>query len=410
MADLAFAPQHNMIAYLEKTKSNAKFYQIVNFLTSSSIHHSLTVSPTIYASNIEQFWNTATSQTINDKKQLHAIVDGKTIVIIESSVRRDILFTDANKITCLTNEQIFKNLLLMGCEGALNKLTFKKALFSPQWKFMIHTILHCLSLKTTSWNEFSTNIASTVIFLATNQNFNFSRFIFDGMWRNLDGSKKKFLMYPRFLQIFLENQIPDLLEPLNDVYVTPTLTKKVFSNMIRKSEKFSGTVTLLFTTMLAQPAVVEGEGGGDILVRAATTDSLDAQQDNINITKTQSKATLNEPTPHGEGSGSGPGRQKTMGGAMAQIRSEGALIQSIDPPLSIGYTVGSGEDMIEHDIELTDPVPQTPHDLPPSGGHTPGSDESSMTLKELTYLCTTLLQKVLDLENVKTAQAKEIAS
>nr|GFC80077.1 hypothetical protein [Tanacetum cinerariifolium] len=33
-----------------------------------------------------------------------------------------------------------------------------------------------------------------------------------------------------------------------------------------------------------------------------------------------------------------------------------------------------------------------------------------MTLKELTDLCTILSQKVLDLENVKTAQAKEIAS
>nr|GFA43282.1 hypothetical protein [Tanacetum cinerariifolium] len=66
--------------------------------------------------------------------------------------------------------------------------------------------------------------------------------------------------------------------------------------------------------------------------------------------------------------------------------------------------------MMEYKIELTDPIPQTPHDSPLLGGHTPGSDEGSMTQKELTDLCTTLLQKVLDLENVKTAQAKEIAS
>nr|GEV93839.1 hypothetical protein [Tanacetum cinerariifolium] len=38
--------------------------------------------------------------------------------------------------------------------------------------------------------------------------------------------------------------------------------------------------------------------------------------------------------------------------------------QSIDPHLSTGYTVGSGEDRMEHDIELTDLIPQTPHDLP----------------------------------------------
>nr|GEZ56811.1 hypothetical protein [Tanacetum cinerariifolium] len=95
---------------------------------------------------------------------------------------------------------------------------------------------------------------------------------------------------------------------------------------------------------------------------------------------------------------------------MSQIRSEGAPIQSNDPRLSTGHTVGSGEDRMEHEIELTDPIPKTPHDLPLSEGHTPGSDEGSMTLTELTDLCTTLLQKVLDLENVKTAQAKEIAS
>nr|GFC66790.1 hypothetical protein [Tanacetum cinerariifolium] len=68
------------------------------------------------------------------------------------------------------------------------------------------------------------------------------------------------------------------------------------------------------------------------------------------------------------------------------------------------------EDRMEHAIELTDPVPQTPYDLPLLGGHTPGSDEGSMTLKELTDLCTTLSQKVLDLEKVKSAQAKETAS
>nr|GEU33622.1 hypothetical protein [Tanacetum cinerariifolium] len=82
MADLAFAPQHNMVAYLKKTEGNAEFHQIVDFLTSSSIHHALTVSPTIYASNIEQFWNTANSQTINDEKQIHATVDGKIVRII----------------------------------------------------------------------------------------------------------------------------------------------------------------------------------------------------------------------------------------------------------------------------------------------------------------------------------------
>nr|GEW89723.1 hypothetical protein [Tanacetum cinerariifolium] len=95
---------------------------------------------------------------------------------------------------------------------------------------------------------------------------------------------------------------------------------------------------------------------------------------------------------------------------MAQIRFEGAPIQSSDLPLSTSNTVGIGEDIMEHEIKLTDHVLQTPHGSPLSGDHTPKNDEGSMTLKELTNLYTTLSYKVLDLKKVKTAQANEIAS
>ncbi|GJU17574.1 putative ribonuclease H-like domain-containing protein [Tanacetum coccineum] len=254
----SFVDPHNMVACLEKTGGNSEFHEIVDFLTSSLIHHALTVSPTIYISYIEQFWNTASSQTVNDEKQIHATVDSKAVVVTEASIRSSLLLNDADGTACLTNEAIFQNLALMGYEGELNKLTFQKALFSPQWKYLIHTILHCLSSKSTSWNEFSTNIASAVICLATNQKFNFSKLIFDGMLRNLDTSKKKFLMYPRFLMVFLNNQI-ELGEPFNDVYVTPAHTQKVFSNMSRKGVKFLGKVTPLFDFMLVPHQAPEGE-------------------------------------------------------------------------------------------------------------------------------------------------------
>nr|GFC95130.1 hypothetical protein [Tanacetum cinerariifolium] len=78
---------------------------------------------------------------------------------------------------------------------------------------------------------------------------------------------------------------------------------------------------------------------------------------------------------------------------MAQIRPEGAPIQFSDPPFSTDNIVRSREDMMEHAIELTDLVPQTPYDSPLSGDHTPGSDEDSIKLKELTDLCTTFSQK-----------------
>nr|GEX07570.1 ribonuclease H-like domain-containing protein [Tanacetum cinerariifolium] len=54
---------------------------------------------------------------------------------------------DAEGISCLTNVEIFEGLARMGYEKPSDKLTFYKAFFSPQWKFLIHTILQCLSAK-----------------------------------------------------------------------------------------------------------------------------------------------------------------------------------------------------------------------------------------------------------------------
>ncbi|GKA18611.1 hypothetical protein Tco_0698526 [Tanacetum coccineum] len=104
----------------------------------------------------------------------------------------------------------------------------------------------------------------------------------------------------------------------------------------------------------------------------------DAEHVSGNITKTRSKATLNEPTPQGTGSSSGPRRQDTKGDTITQTRFEN--------------------------------VSKTFYDLPLGGVNTPRSDEDSMKLKELMEMCTNLLQRVQDLETTKTTQAKEITS
>nr|GEX92603.1 hypothetical protein [Tanacetum cinerariifolium] len=65
-------------------------------------------------------------------------------------------------IDYLPNEEIFAELARMGYENPSIKLTFYKAFFSDQWKFLIHTIVQCMSAKRTSWNEFSSSMASAI--------------------------------------------------------------------------------------------------------------------------------------------------------------------------------------------------------------------------------------------------------
>ncbi|GKE58465.1 hypothetical protein Tco_1497650 [Tanacetum coccineum] len=168
------------------------------------------------------------TKTINEERQIQALVDKKKVVITKATIRSDLHLDDAEGIECLLNAKIFEQLTLMGYENLTQKLTFYKAYFSLQWKFLVHTILQCISAKTTAWNEFSSTIASAIICLATNKKFNFSKYIFDSMMKHLEGGVK-FLMFPRFVQVFLDKQ------------------------------GFSGRVTPLFATMMVQAPQAEEE-------------------------------------------------------------------------------------------------------------------------------------------------------
>ncbi|GKD49355.1 hypothetical protein Tco_1278331 [Tanacetum coccineum] len=109
------------------------------------------------------------------------------------------------------------------------------------------------------------------------------------------------------------------------------------------------------TTDVVDEAV--NEEMDDSLVRAATTaSSLEAEQD----------------------SGGGPRCQETMGDTIARTRFENVF--------------------------------KTSNDLLLARGNTPRSDEDGLKLNKLMEFCTKLQQRVLDLENTKTAQAQEITS
>ncbi|GJT95351.1 hypothetical protein Tco_1090869 [Tanacetum coccineum] len=241
-----------MVAFLNKSEGSEDFHQIIDFLNLSHIKYVLTENPTIYTILIQQFWETTSASTSKNKEmEITATIDGRVKTIIEASIRRHLKLEDSDGIPTLPNAEIFEQLALMGYASDSDKLTFQKGHFSPQWRFLIHSILHCLSPKKTAWEQFSSNIATAIICLATNGTFNFSKMIFEGILKNLD-SRSKFLMYPRFIQIFLNKHKRHLILHKR-TYVAPTLTQKLFSNMRRVSKGYTGVNISLFPTMLTAP-------------------------------------------------------------------------------------------------------------------------------------------------------------
>ncbi|GJR99492.1 putative ribonuclease H-like domain-containing protein [Tanacetum coccineum] len=103
MVVLESCPKHNMVAYLEKTEGNVEFHEIIDFLTRSSIHHALTVSPVVSTTFVKQFWTSAKCKIINNVRHITAKVAGKPVSIYEASIRSDLLFDDADGIDSLPN-------------------------------------------------------------------------------------------------------------------------------------------------------------------------------------------------------------------------------------------------------------------------------------------------------------------
>nr|GEX56266.1 hypothetical protein [Tanacetum cinerariifolium] len=126
------------------------FEQIINFLNTHVIQYALMVNPTIYVSCIKQFWTSVFIKKSNDVVRLQALIDRKKVIITEDSIRQYLRLDDADSVDCLPNEEIFAGLARMGYEKPSTKLTFYKAFFSAQWKFLIHIILQYMSAKRTA--------------------------------------------------------------------------------------------------------------------------------------------------------------------------------------------------------------------------------------------------------------------
>ncbi|GJW25361.1 hypothetical protein Tco_0039172 [Tanacetum coccineum] len=163
-------------------------------------------------------------------------------------------------------------------------------------------------------------------------------------WNEFSNTMASAIIY--LVQVFLNNQLEGMATH-NRIYIAPYHTKNLFANMRRQGKDFSGRVTPLFPTMVVQAQEEMGEGS------AMPTDP-------------HHTPIITQP------SSSQPQRKQ----------------KSRRPK--------------EKDTEI--PQSSVPSD-PTNVADEAVNEEPSMQLKELMDFCTKLQQRVLDLENTKTAQA-----
>ncbi|GJU84941.1 hypothetical protein Tco_1292487 [Tanacetum coccineum] len=175
----------------------------------------------------------------------------------------------------------------------------------------------------------------------------------------------KFLMYPRFVQVFVNQQLKGM-PTYKRIYIAPSHTKKIFGNMRRVGKGFSGRETPLFPTMVVQAQEEMGEGSEiptdphhtPTIIQLSTSQPQKKQR-SIRLKRKDAKVpqpsgpitnvadeAVNEEMNHRTSSGSGPRRQETMGNTITQTRSENVSKLSNDPllPRESSKEEGLGEE------------------------------------------------------------------
>nr|GEZ46424.1 synaptobrevin, longin-like domain protein [Tanacetum cinerariifolium] len=361
-----------MVAILEKGEFNSDFHPMVDFIAASPLRYALTVKPAIFVSHIRQFWSTARIETTDEGTHILAIMDGIQRTVSESSLRHNLKLRDEDCIVSIPDTKLFENLTLIGYNISQNqKLTFQKGQFFHQWKYLIHTIMQCLSPKSTRFNEFSSNIATALISLATNRTYHFSKMIFDGMVKNVNNKISKFLMYPSFLTICLRmsqfSQITHTHQYVGEGSGTPTEPHHTPSPEADTSHPTTSSIPLPSLPTAPIPPVT--------------------QTDTTNIRKYSRRA---------------------------RIAQSFALPTVADEPASLVRDVSKGEACLTESGFIADQDRATiaksstlPHDSTPRVT-SPAADEGSMqqTISELTALCTSLQRQHSEL--LAQFQAREV--
>jgi hypothetical protein len=177
---------HNWIANLDASE-DPDFEEICGFLSRSVYSTALTISPKVIITHMDQFWANCTLVTMPDNtKALRSEIQGRELYITPNTIRTYLRLGDNQGVLFYPEDDVDQTFREMGYEGNVSHRTKKKGLLSPQWKFLVHTILVCLSNKTGGTDQMSGDLCHMLHGLVRGLDFDYATFVFNALGGNID--------------------------------------------------------------------------------------------------------------------------------------------------------------------------------------------------------------------------------
>ncbi|KAJ0616130.1 hypothetical protein HanOQP8_Chr02g0075781 [Helianthus annuus] len=206
-------PRHDMVAFLDPEGKLDGYKEITQWLRESRINKAITFSTPVYMSLVKEFWNSVNVIEVDGKELIQGQVSQLNV-----NVSPDIL----NSVLELQDDANTPDSIPIMCtRGCLLRMKCTNDIFARQ--------INKAKLPLRAGYDMAGNdLVGLTVALVLNKPFNISKFIFANMKENLRRigcrtSGNKFWMFPRFLQMIMNVQHPNIPKADNDILKIDTM-------------------------------------------------------------------------------------------------------------------------------------------------------------------------------------------
>ncbi|XP_035834014.1 putative leucine-rich repeat-containing protein DDB_G0290503 [Helianthus annuus] len=216
---------HNVPSAIDEVSTKGtEAEKMAECLRKSRIAKALSDTTLVYESHVRRFWDTARFEEKDNK--IHAVVKKKDknnkdidveVVFGVEDIRRVLDLQDSDNDPTIMSERLAKGLWCrLGFSSHINGKMFKRS-FSSQYRYLMHCLVHSLSHRKGAYDEVSDYIMNIVV-------------------KNCLAGKDKYIMYPRFIMMILDDKVKNLPKNNDDIMAMAEVNKTAILRITKEKD------------------------------------------------------------------------------------------------------------------------------------------------------------------------------